>query len=112
MRRVWLTCPQCCCTAIRRTKSNTWKCEACGTSFDFCKLRKNLHLLVGRELQEDFIQQLLLSTTVDHYPQLGERGYQWRGKHGIINTLHAGNGWHIVVEIVRHADDANELTIQ
>ena len=55
-------------------------------------------MLVGRQFQEDFIDELLSDAKPEAFPELGERAWKWTGKHGILYTLDAGNGWHIVMK--------------
>lgn len=93
-----ITCPECCGVALRKMKGDLWKCEFCGTSFDFGKMRNALNMLVGRQFQEDFITELLDDARPRPLPALGERAWRWTGKHGTLNTLDAGNGWHTVME--------------
>jgi len=93
-----LTCPECCCVALREVKENRWKCEYCGTSFDFGRLRNVLDMLVGRQFQEDFIDELLSDAKPMAFPKLGERAWKWTGKHGVLYTLDTGNGWHILMK--------------
>ncbi|MDI6642650.1 MAG: hypothetical protein QMD95_01125 [Candidatus Hodarchaeaceae archaeon] len=83
---------------MRKVKENRWECEFCGTSFDFKRLRDALDMLVGRQFQEDFIDELLSDAKPEAFPKLGERTWKWTGKHGILYTLDAGNGWHDVMK--------------
>jgi len=75
-----------------------WGCEECGTSFNLAKMRDRLNALVGRQLQEDFICELLGDPEPNAFPELGERAWKWTGKHGTLHTLDAGNGWHVVIK--------------
>ena len=93
-----LTCPECCHVALQKVKRNSWECEVCGTLFDFEKLRSVLDALVGRQFQEDFIEELLDDAGAEHFPQLGERAWKWEGRHGTLYTLDVGNGWHMVMK--------------
>lgn len=58
-------------------------------------------MLVGRQFQEDFIGELLSDAKSETFPKLGERAWKWTGKHGILYTLDAGNGWHVVIKGVK-----------
>jgi hypothetical protein len=93
-----ITCPECCGVALRKVKENRWGCEFCGTSFNFGKMRNALEMLVGRQFQEDFIDELLGYAKPEAFPELGERAWKWTGKHGILYTLDTGNGWHVVMK--------------
>ena len=93
-----LTSPECCCVALRKIKERIWKCESCGTSFDFGRLKNVLDLLVGRQFQEYFIDELLSDAKATAFSKLGERAWKWVGKYGILYTLDTGNGWHLVVK--------------
>jgi hypothetical protein len=53
---------------------------------------------VGRQFQEDFIEELLGCVEPEPFSKLSERVWRWVGKHGILYTLDAGNGWHIVMK--------------
>jgi rubredoxin len=97
-----LTCPECCYSSLQKVKANLWKCEVCGTVFDFSKLRKVFGKCLGREFTQDFIEELLVCTRVERAPKLGERGWRWVGKHGTLYTLDAGNGWHVIVSSITH----------
>jgi hypothetical protein len=55
-------------------------------------------MLIGRQFQEDFINELLGCVKPEPFSKLGERAWRWTGKHGILYTLDAGNGWHIVMK--------------
>jgi hypothetical protein len=55
-------------------------------------------MLVGRQFQEDFIDELLNGAKPVAFPKLGERAWKWAGKQGILYTLDAGNGWHVVMK--------------
>jgi hypothetical protein len=55
-------------------------------------------MLVGRQFQEDFIDELLGCAKPEPFPKLGERAWKWTGKHGILYTLDAGNCWHLVMK--------------
>jgi len=93
-----LTCPECCYLSLRKIKENLWECESCGTSFNFRRLRNALDMLVGRQFQEDFIDELLSDAAPERFPKLGERAWKWTGKHGILYTFDSGNGWHVVMK--------------
>lgn len=93
-----LTCSVCCHDAMEKVKEDLWKCEVCGTSFNFSKMRNSLDTLVGQELQENFIEELLEKVKPIRFPKFGERGWKWEGKYGILYTLDTGNGWHLVMK--------------
>ena len=93
-----LTCPECCYVALRNVGKYKWECEECGTTFNLAKMRNLLDALVGRQFQEDFIDELLNDVKPVAFPELGERAWKWTGKHGILYTLDAGNGWHVVMK--------------
>ncbi|MCD6248022.1 MAG: hypothetical protein J7J17_00995 [Hadesarchaea archaeon] len=97
MSKKYLTCPECCCVDLQKVRKNKWKCETCGTTFDFERLRRVPDLLVGRQFQEDFIDEFLGGAKLEHCPELGERAWEWQGKHGTLYTLDVGNGWHMVM---------------
>ncbi len=61
-------------------------------------MRNALDMLVGRQFQEDFIDELLTDAKPEPFPELGERAWRWAGKHGILYTLDTGNGWHVVMK--------------
>ena len=61
-------------------------------------MRNCLNALAGRQFQEDFICELLDNAKLNTFPKLGERAWKWIGKHGILYTLDAGNGWHVVMK--------------
>jgi len=61
-------------------------------------LKNVLDLLVGRQFQEDFIDELLSDAKATAFSKLGERAWKWVGKYGILYTLDTGNGWHLVVK--------------
>lgn len=96
-----LTCSVCCCNTLRRIKKGLWECEVCGTSFDFNKLRNSLDKLVGQQLQEDFIEELLRKAKPIRVLKLDERAWKWKGKYGILYTLDTGNGWHLVMKALK-----------
>ncbi|MEM4972934.1 MAG: hypothetical protein QXR87_04380 [Candidatus Hadarchaeales archaeon] len=98
---LYLTCPVCCGDALRKVERNIWKCLDCQSSFDFDRLRERLADLVGQEFTEDFIDELLGKTKFERCPRLGERGWKWRGKFGVLYTLDVGNGWHFIVRVNR-----------
>lgn len=64
-------------------------------------MRDVLDLLVGRQFQEDFIDELWGDAKPEAFPELGERACKWTGKHGILFTLDTGNGWHVVIKGVK-----------
>lgn len=92
-----LTCPECCYVTLQKVKGNL-KCEFCGTTFNLDKLRNVLNSLVGRQFQEDFIDELLGGAKPEPLPKLGERAWKWTGKHDILYTFDMGNGWHLVIK--------------
>jgi hypothetical protein len=93
-----LTCPECCYVALRNVGKYKWECKECGTTFNLAKMRNMLDALVGRQFQEDFIDELLNDAKPVAFPKLGERTWRWTGKHGILYTLDTGNGWHVVMK--------------
>ena len=58
-------------------------------------------MLVGRQFQEDFIDELLSDAKPEAFPEFGERAWKWTGKYSILYTLDAGNGWHVVMKSVK-----------
>ena len=101
-RAPMITCPECCYDALRKVKAHRWECEECGTSFNFAKMRNSLNAFVGRQFQEDFIDELLGDAVAKLFLELDERAWKWIGKHGILYTLDTGNGWHLVIEGQQH----------
>jgi hypothetical protein len=63
------------------------------------KLRKNLELLVGSVLADDFMEQLLRGAKLKRYLKLGERGWKWVGRTQ-LHTIDEGNGWYRVVRVI------------
>jgi hypothetical protein len=93
-----LTCPECCFDALQKIRKDQWKCKECGTSFNFAEMRRCIGALVSCQFQEDFIGELLGDAKLKAFPKLGERAWRWDGKYGILYTLDAGNGWHVIMK--------------
>lgn len=111
MSEAELTCPQCCYNSLEKIGRNRWRCGNCGTSFDFNKLRKSLCDLVAHEFTEDFIHELLGNPDLKRHPKLGERGWKWTGRYGILYTLHTGNTWHLIVRAKIRTQIERELKV-
>ena len=93
-----LSCPTCCFNSLQKVRGDEWKCEFCGTSYNFSELRNALDALVGQQFPEDFIDELLGNARLERNPELGERGWRWIGRHGVLLTLDIGNGWYVIVK--------------
>jgi len=82
-----LTCPECCGVTLQMVKQNRWECEYCGTSFDFGRLRNALDMLVGRQFQEDFIDELLSDAKPESKAELHIHQASREGGHAVPQGL-------------------------